>query len=268
MGFYLDVEESASGKAAYVEDGNAASKIQKHEKGKKGKKKGGGPEHVADNSTVNAAATETKMAVAQEVVVTAKTPTEHKQKKTQKPGGEQGHAKKSKPQAQETGGEDDNAASKIQKHEKAKKGEKKGGEPEPVADNSIVNAAPTETKTAVGREVVVTAKTPTEHKQKKTQKPGGEHGHAKKSKPEDAEDDNAASKIQKHEKAKKGKKEGGGPEHVADNSTVDAAATETKTAVGQEVAVTAKTPTEHKQKKTQKPGGEQGHANTSKPEAQ
>merc|ERR1712194_913694 len=184
--------------------GNAASKIQKHEKAKKGKKTGGGPEHVADNSIVNAAATETKTAVGQEVAVIAKTPTEHKQKKTQKPGGEQGHAKKSKPEAQQTGVEDDNAASKIQKHEKAKKGEKKGGEPEPVADNSTVNAAATETKMAVAQEVVVTAKTPTEHKQKKTQKPGGEQGHAKKSKPEDVEDDNAASTIQKHEKAKKG----------------------------------------------------------------
>merc|ERR1712085_103150 len=121
------------------------------------------------------------------VAVTGKTPTEHKQKKTQKPGGEQGHAKKSKPEAQQTGVEDDNAASKIQKHEKAKKGEKKGGEPEPVADNSTVNTAATETKMAVAQEVVVTAKTPTEHKQKKTQKPGGEQGHAKKSKPEDVE---------------------------------------------------------------------------------
>merc|ERR1712085_224466 len=100
------------------------------------------------------------------------------------------------------------AASKIQKHEKAKKGKKTGGGPEHVADNSIVNAAATETKTAVGQEVAVIAKTPTEHKQKKTQKPGGEQGHAKKSKPEDVEDDNAASKIQKHEKAKKGKKTG------------------------------------------------------------
>merc|ERR1712194_760448 len=167
---------------------------------------------------------------------------------------------------------DDNAASKIQKHEKANKGKKKGGGPEPVADKSIVNAAATETKTAVGQEVAVTAKTPTEHKQKKTQKPGGEQGHANKSKPEaqktDVEHGNAASKIQKHEKAKKGEKKAGGPEHVADNSTVNAAATETTTAVGQEVAVTGKTPTEHKQKKTQKPGGEQGHAKKSKPEAQ
>merc|ERR1712194_560382 len=101
-------------------DDNAASKTQKHEKAKKGKKEGGGPEHVADNSIVNAAATETKTAVGQEVAVTAKTPTEHKQKKTQKPGGEQGLAKKSKPEAQQTDVEDDNAASKMQKHEKAK----------------------------------------------------------------------------------------------------------------------------------------------------
>merc|ERR1712194_1008697 len=101
-------------------DDNAASKIQKHEKAKKGKKTGGGPEPVVDNSIVNAAATETKTAVGQEIAVTAKTPTEHKQKKTQKPGGEQGHAKKSKPEAQQTDVEDDNAASKMQKHEKAK----------------------------------------------------------------------------------------------------------------------------------------------------
>merc|ERR1712194_458604 len=147
-------------------------------------KKGGGLEPVADNSTVNAAATETKTAVGQDVAVAAKTPTEHKQKKTQKSGGEQGHAKKSKPEAQKTDAEDDNAASKMQTHEKAKKGEKKGGGLEPVADNSTVNAAATETKLAVGQDVAVAAKTPTEHKQKKTQKPGGEQGHAKKSKPE------------------------------------------------------------------------------------
>merc|ERR1712194_388088 len=101
---------------------------------------GGGPEPVADNSTVDAAATETKTAVGQEVAVTAKTPTEHKQKKTQKPGGEQGLAKKSKPEAQQTDVEDDNAASKTQKHEKAKKGEKKGGGPDHIADKSTVNA--------------------------------------------------------------------------------------------------------------------------------
>merc|ERR1712194_371340 len=147
--------------------------------------------------------------------------------------------------------EDGNVVSKIQKHEKAKKGEKKGGGPGHVADDSSVNAAATETKMAVGQEVAVAGKTPGEHKQKETQKPGGKQGHAKKSTPEDMEDGNAASKIQKHEKANKGEKKGGGPEHVADNSTVNAAATET-TAVGQEVAVTGKTPTEHKQKKTQK----------------